>query len=113
MNIKVTVGRIVYYRASDTDIANGMCVVEGEPLAAVVAGIQSDTYLNLSVFDANGVQFPKASVRFYQDGEDVPANGVAYAHWMPYQIAKAAEKDPAFTGASTIGAMPGTIIPTV
>ncbi len=80
-----TVGRVVYYRVYQLSTVPN---VQGEPLAAIVAAVQSKTHLNLSVFDSNGFQFPAQNVPFFENYEDGPAEG-AFAHWMPYQVAQA------------------------
>lgn len=56
--IKPTVGRVVwYYPALDDSKRNGT-----EPLAAIVTNVWSDTCVNLSIFDANGLNFNETSV---------------------------------------------------
>ena len=85
-----TVGRIVYFTpaASDTLIyRNG-----NQPLAAVVAYVHSDECVNLSVFDANGNQWPRTSVAFIQGDAEIPSGGY-FCQWMPYQLAQAAKAD--------------------
>jgi hypothetical protein len=62
--IKPTVGRVLWFTpsvawATESAIAYGAA---GEPLAAIVAHVINDEYVNLSVFDQNGDQFNAYSV---------------------------------------------------
>lgn len=86
MQTAPTTGRIVLFHPA-TDIGFG-CVET--PFAAIVAYVNVDGTINLSAFDHAGNSFGQQNVPLIQDGEDVPTDGSAYAHWMPYQI-KAAE----------------------
>jgi hypothetical protein len=82
--IKPTVGRVVlYYRHGKTQFD-----ANEQPEAATVAYVHSETMINLSVVDHNGVQFAATSVFLYQGEGDRPAS--SYAEWMPYQKAVAA-----------------------
>jgi len=82
--IKPTVGRVVlYYRHGKTQFD-----ANEQPEAATVAYVHSDTMVNLSVVDHNGVQFATTSVFLYQGEGDRPES--SYAEWMPYQKAVAA-----------------------
>lgn len=90
-----TVGRVVLFFAK-----GGMhldprriCVHDGEPHAAIVAYVIDDRLVNLSVFDANGVQFSEVGVPLRQPGDPEPKDG-RYCQWMDYQIEKA-EKEAA------------------
>jgi hypothetical protein len=81
--IKPTVGRVVlFYRHGKTQFDAGE-----QAEAATVAYVHSDTMVNLSVVDHNGVQFARTSVFLYQ-GEGERPEGM-YAEWMPYQKAVA------------------------
>ncbi|MBU3577496.1 hypothetical protein [Polynucleobacter sp. UK-Kesae-W10] len=80
-----TVGRIVWFTPADHD---GIGQLNGQPLAAIVAGVHSDTSVNLAVFDAYGNTQQRSSVRLVQPGEDKPDGG-SYASWMPYQVKSA------------------------
>ena len=84
--ITPTVGRSLHYHPHEADTLVMPCTV-GEPLACILAGVQSPTHVNLAVFDSNGGAHSCTSVRLYQEDEDVPADG-GYAAWMPYQNAK-------------------------
>lgn len=79
--ISPTPGRIVWYYPSEND---GIGRLNGQPLAAIVAGVHNDNLVNLAVFDAYGNSQQRSSVHLVQPGEDVPNN--AHATWMPYQI---------------------------
>ena len=75
--ISPTVGRVVWFWPEG----------EGEhrqPEAATVAYVHSDTMVNLSIVDHNGVQHAETSVYLLQEGSDRPET--RYATWMPYQI---------------------------
>jgi hypothetical protein len=85
--IKPTVGRIVwFYPASNED---KMPYDKGQPLAAIVTKVWSDTMVNLAVFDANGIRHGRTSVPLRQPGPTHPDN--YYCEWMPYQIGQAAK----------------------
>lgn len=90
--IKPTVGRVVlFYPSSRTGDAGFACPQAGEPLAAVIAKVWSDSCVNLAVFDANGVAHSRTSVLLVQDGQERP--GSYYCEWMPYQKGQAAKTD--------------------
>jgi hypothetical protein len=85
--IKPTVGRVVlYYRHGKTQFD-----ANEQPEAATVAYVHSDTMINLSIVDHNGVQFPATSVFLYQGDGDRPQG--SYAEWMPYQKGQAAKTE--------------------
>jgi len=77
-----TVGRIVWFTPADHD---GIGRLNGQPLAAIVAGVHSDNLVNLAVFDAYGNTQQRSNVRLVQPGEATP-DGAPYAAWMPYQV---------------------------
>lgn len=77
-----TVGRIVWFTPADHD---GIGRLNGQPLAAIVAGVHSDNLVNLAVFDAYGNTQQRSNVRLVQPGETTP-DGAPYAAWMPYQV---------------------------
>jgi hypothetical protein len=86
--IKPTVGRIVWFQPSSTDLPSERLVQIGkEPLAAIVVAVHSDTCINLAVFDANGCHHARTSVPLIQGDDPVPES--YYCEWMPYQIAQA------------------------
>lgn len=78
--ITPTIGRVVWYHAKDGDF-------NGQPLAAIVCHVWSDTCVNLSIFDSNGNQHGLTSVFLYQGDTDRPSDD--YCEWMPYQIGQA------------------------
>lgn len=93
MNITPTVGRIVYFDPQNIRIGNDFQYpINGEPLAAIIAAVQADGALNLSVIDAVGNHHAFTEVPLVQEGGDTPADGSCYAYWMPYQLAQAGIK---------------------
>lgn len=90
MHIKPTVGRVVHYHPGP-DRENIPGCSGDQPLAAIVAHVWSDTWVNLAVFDANGNSHSRTSVFLVQDG--MPAPGAQYAEWMPYQKGQAAKTE--------------------
>ncbi len=83
--ISPTPGRIVWYYPAAND---NLPRIGAQPLAALVAGVFSDRYINLAVFDANGDVQRRSSVYLVQPGDEArPTDG--YATWMPYQISAA------------------------
>ena len=62
-----------------------------QPLAAVVAYVHSDTMVNLTVWDQNGLQFDVCSVPLVQDG--ARSGSSFYAAWMDYQKGQAAKTE--------------------
>ena len=88
MTIKPTVGRIVWYTPYQSDTFPFQA---GQPLAAIVCGVWSDTCVNLAVFDVNGNSHSRTSVLLWQDNSEAPKPSVGYAEWMPYQKGQAAK----------------------
>lgn len=82
--IKPTVGRVVWYR--NPNFKSG-----DQPWAAIVCYVHSDTIVNLSVFDENGLSKAKTSVTLYQGTDERPE--LPYAEWMPYQQGQAAKTE--------------------
>jgi hypothetical protein len=82
--IKPTIGRVVWYHNPNSKITD-------QPWAAIVCYIHSDTLINLSVFDENGLGKAKESVVLYQGEGERPA--LPYAEWMPYQQGQAAKTE--------------------
>jgi hypothetical protein len=78
MTIEPTVGRCLHYRPA----------AGNEPLAAMLAKVNSDTSVNLTVFGADGVTHARSNVPLVQEGE-VPPEGQSYCEWMPYQTGQA------------------------
>ncbi len=86
--INPTVGRVMLYWPTAKE-RKEMPTVPGEPLAATVAGVQSEKVINVSVVDSNGNQFARTNVPVVQDGEDTYDEHTAYVTWMGYQIGQA------------------------
>ncbi len=78
--IKPTVGRVVWYRPAEGNLLD---FSQGQPLAAIIAHVHSDTLVNLAIFDANGQLWNRTSVVLVQEGDPVPTS--SYCEWMPYQ----------------------------
>lgn len=85
-NITPVVGRIVHFWKS---IKN-----PGQPEAAMVAFVFTDTMVNLTVFDHQGFSRTETSVRLVQPSED-PTGVYRFAEWMPYQKGQAAKTEAA------------------
>lgn len=77
--IKPTIGRVVWFHSEEWP---------EQTLAAIVAFVHSDRYVNLGVFNANGTLFNVQTVPLMQEGEEKPIQGF-YCEWMPYQIGQA------------------------
>lgn len=84
MKIIPTVGRIVWFYYAD-----GF-----GPRAAIVAYVNEDERVNLTVSNRFGDTFSMPCIPLIQDGEVPPEHG-NYCTWMPYQIdqAKKHEKE--------------------
>lgn len=76
-----TPGRIVWFHPAEHD---GISRLNGQPLAAMVAGIHNDNLVNLAVFDSYGNHHNRSNVHLVQPGEDTPNH--THATWMPYQV---------------------------
>ncbi len=76
-----TIGRVVWYHEANFN--------QGQPCAAIVAFVHSDSMVNLAVFDPSGKQLSRTSVPLIQDGDERPDWG--YCEWMPYQKGQAAK----------------------
>lgn len=85
--ISPTPGRVVWYHPAEHD---GIGRLNGQPLAAIVAGVHNDNLVNLAVFDAYGNSQQRSNVHLIQPEDDVQAN-YAHATWMPFQIGQAAK----------------------
>ncbi len=59
-----------------------------QPLAAIVTHVWNDRLVNLAVFSADGVPFPRTSVRLTQDDDAIE---LGQAQWMPFQVGQAAK----------------------
>ena len=84
--ISPTPGRVVWYYPAEHD---GIGRLNGQPLAAIVAGVHNDNLVNLAVFDAYGNSQQRSNVTLVQPDEDRPNH--AHATWMPYQVGQAAK----------------------
>lgn len=99
--IKPTVGRVVWFHPSKNSAEPGFSRhAEGEPYAAMIAHVNGERLVNLTVFDANGAAHPRTSVELVQDGCSIPGSGY-YAEWMPYQNGQAAKTEVAEKGADS------------
>lgn len=88
VRIVPTVGRVVNFWPGAGDPLARLDIKQ--PLPAIVAYVHPDaSYLNLAVFDANGVANSRTSVLLVQDGEPKPEG--SFAAWMPYQTGQAAK----------------------
>ena len=88
--IKPTVGRVVWYTPYQSDT---FAYTPGQPLAAIVTAVWSDTCVNLAVFDANGNSHGRTSVLLWQDDGDNPKPDCGFCEWMPYQKGQAARTE--------------------
>ncbi len=87
--IEPTPGRVVWFWPAPND---NIPALSGRPLAALVAAVHSDRYINLSVIDAYGNHHSRQSVFLAQpEDEATPASG--FAQWMPYQLGQAAKAE--------------------
>jgi len=88
MNIKPTIGRVVWYwpHVSDTLVS----INDTEAFcAATIAYVWNEGMVNLAVHDHNGNTMPKTSVPLWQgDDKDCPRGSCC---WMPYQKEQAAK----------------------
>jgi hypothetical protein len=87
--IKPTVGRLVWFTPSVDDIT--FAINGDQPLAGIIVTVWSDTYVNLAVFDANGISASRTSVLLVQD--DMPRPSGYFCEWMLYQKGQAAKAD--------------------
>jgi hypothetical protein len=112
MPIKPTPGRIVWFAQnfeSDPTHNYNNLGYTGDPLAAIVAKVNDDGTLNLSVCDANGQWHPRLGVVLLQDDEK-SGDLTEWAAWMPFQKDQAAryaaregDKEPGQEGAPGVG----------
>ncbi len=96
--ITPTIGRIVWYWPSPSDLATHQMAFEmaagedAQPMAAQIAYVHSDTMVNLSVTDHLGVLHSRTCVHLAQaDDKPIPTN-IAFATWMPYQVNQATKE---------------------
>jgi hypothetical protein len=81
-----TEGRIVWFRV---DPRQGIPCREGKPNAAIVAAVNDDGTVNLTVFGSDGSQHSRENVTLVQDGPVQHGE----CTWMPYQRGQAAKVD--------------------
>ncbi|VTT96590.1 Uncharacterized protein OS=Pseudomonas aeruginosa VRFPA03 GN=M770_13480 PE=4 SV=1 [Gemmataceae bacterium] len=89
--IKPTIGRVVHYVPKDDKYAFGHCLQGGQPHAAIITAVHSDSMVNVAVFDRNGKTFPACSVQLFQDKPEQPYGD--YCTWMEYQKGQAAKTE--------------------
>ena len=87
--IKPTVGRVVWFWPSWDEQVHPQ--VDGQPHAATIAHVHSDTMVNLSVVDASGRQYGATSVQLFDAGTEQTSG--YYATWMPFQQGQAVAAD--------------------
>jgi hypothetical protein len=87
MAIKPTVGRVVWFTPPSNSAESGFTGHGGQPMAAIVAYVWSDSMVNLHVIDHNGVGHSRTSVPLVQENDPKPDG--YYCEWMPYQTGQA------------------------
>lgn len=93
-SITPTIGRIVWYWPTRSDVEEGMISGGDQPLPAVVCHVWTDHCVNLGITDAGGVCHARTSINLVQPGDMFlrEAGTGGYCEWMPYQV-KVAQKD--------------------
>jgi hypothetical protein len=81
-----TIGRIVWF------LEGGDKTGSSQPHAAIVTYVWGDRFVNLAVFNPNGVPYNRTSVRLLQDN-DTADTGESHAEWMPFQREQAKKHD--------------------
>lgn len=81
--IQPTVGRVVWFWPAST---TGK---EGQPLAATIAYVHSDTLVTLTVHDRDGETYGLAKVELWHGEGESPNH--PHCEWMPYQKGQAAK----------------------
>lgn len=87
--IQPTPGRVVWWAPSK---GSNIPCHEGQPLAAIIAGVVSDDVVNLAAFDAHGAHHALRNVRLFQGDERICRDRHA-CFWMPYQMGQAAKTE--------------------
>lgn len=93
--ITPTVGRVLHFIPTVEYMA-GRNLAFGnplQPLAAMITYVHSDTMVNLTVWDQNGVQFSVCSVPLVQENPLALAGSSFCAQWMPFQKGQAAKTE--------------------
>lgn len=80
--MKPTIGRVVIFHPTQA-VAH----------AAIIAHVDSDTCVNLAVFNSNGCSYDMTSVQLVAPGAAKPEFG-AYAEWIPHQVQPAPQAKP-------------------
>ena len=88
--ITPTVGRVVWYHVGP-DERRFIKQRSGQPCAAIVTYVWSDTAVGLVVFDHDGIMHFASQVELCQ-GDTAPG-GCEYCEWMPYQKGQAAKTE--------------------
>lgn len=88
--IEPTIGRKLYYSASQDDL-DDMEALSDQPFDATIIHVNSSGTLNLKVWDHTGNEFTETDVYLVQAEEEGKVTA-PFAYWMPYQN-KVAEKD--------------------
>lgn len=89
---KPTIGRRVWFWPFTNGASSGFTYHDArQPLDAGIAYVHSDTMINISVADQNGVMHSRTSVPLLAEGDQRPEYG-GFCEWMPYQL-NAAKKD--------------------
>jgi hypothetical protein len=88
--INPTVGRIVWFHPNGQQFDGLREIDAAQPMAAQVAFVNSERYINLLVTDHAGRARPVGGVYLVQDGDEaIPGPGTCYAEWMPFQKGQA------------------------
>lgn len=88
--ITPTVGRVVWFGGAETDHLTKLA--EGEPLAAIVTKVHSDTSVDVVIFPPGSPVHGAHKVRLLQDDEQPPTD-TPFCMWMPYQKGQAAKHE--------------------
>lgn len=86
--IPPTIGRIVLYFRSATEAGE----VGFQPSPGIVCFVQSDSLINIAVFDCNGESGGRVDVPLLQSEQEAPSEG-PFATWMQYQIDQQAKEN--------------------
>jgi hypothetical protein len=85
-----TPGRVLWYIPHPSE---GLALIGGDPLIALLAGVVDDRTVNVAVFNASGgFAGQRGGVPILEQGDDVPSDA-GYCVWMPFQKGQAAKTD--------------------